>query len=92
MACIAAQLLPLMADSPKTRRDINVVLREHDDQLLKTPGVAGVSVGLMDDEETLCLRVMVEKRTPEIERAIPKTIEGYPVVLDVTGKIEPLGS
>lgn len=71
-------------------RDINDVLRAHDTELLAITGVVGVYVGLLDDGKTSCLKVMVAAKSAEIERAIPKTIEGYPVVIEVTGKIEPL--
>ena len=39
-------------------------------------------VGLLEDDETACLEVMVVKQTTELERAIPKSIEGYPVRIE----------
>jgi len=62
------------------RRDINAVLAEHDQQLLAIPGVVGVYVGLLDDQKTPCLKVMVTRRDKELERSIPQIIEGYRVV------------
>jgi hypothetical protein len=79
-------------NSPSPKRDINAVLRDHDKQLLAIPGVVGVYVALLKDGKTPCLKVMLERKTPEIERAIPKTLEGYPVVSEVTGEIRPLGN
>ena len=76
--------------SPSPRRDINAVLADHDEGLLAISGVAGVYVGLLDDERTPCLRVMLARDTPELRAAIPKVIEGYPVALEVTGAIRPL--
>ncbi len=72
------------------RPDINAVLRAHDKELMAIAGVVGVYVGLLDDNKTSCLKVMVIKRTPEIERKIPKSLEGYPVLLDETGVIRPM--
>ena len=72
------------------RRDINAVLAEHDQQLLAIPGVVGVYVGLMDDQKTPCLKVMVTRRDKKLERSIPQIIEGYGVVTEVTGPIKPL--
>jgi len=72
-------------------RDINDVLRAHDQELLAIKGVVGVYVGVLDDSKTPCLKVMVATKSAEVERAIPKTIEGYPVVVEVTGEIKPLG-
>jgi hypothetical protein len=34
---------------------------------------------------------MVAKDTPQLRRAIPATIEGYPAVIEVTGEIRALG-
>ena len=71
-------------------RDINDVLRAHDQEILAIKGVAGVYVGLLDDGKTPCLKVMVAARSAEIEKAIPKSIEGFPVIIEVTGEIKPL--
>ena len=71
-------------------RDINAVLRAHDRELLAIKGVAGVYVGLLDDGKTACLKVMVVAKTAEIEKAVPKTIGGFPVIIEVTGEIKPL--
>ena len=77
--------------SPTPRRDINVVLAEHDDRLLKIPGVVGVYVGLLPDGKTTCLKVMLSERKSPEEQPIPASIEGYPVVYEVTGELRPLG-
>ena|SRR5437762_4644354 len=79
-------------NSPSSKRDINAVLRDHDKELLAIPGVVGVYVALLEDGKTPCLKVMLARNTAETERAIPKTIEGYPVVREVTGEIRPLGN
>jgi hypothetical protein len=73
-----------------TKRDINDVLRDHDDELLAIPGVVGVYVGLLDDEKTLCLKVMVERKSKELEAKIPKELGGYQVVIEETGRIRPM--
>jgi hypothetical protein len=72
--------------------DINAVLRTHDRELLAINGVVGVYVGALDDGKTPCLKVMVVAKTVELERAIPKTLEGFPVIIEVTGEIRPLGN
>jgi hypothetical protein len=79
-------------NSPPPKRDINAVLRDHDKELLSIPGVVGVYVALLDDGKTPCLKVMLARKTAETERAIPRTLEGYPVVSEVTGEIRPLGN
>jgi hypothetical protein len=78
--------------SATPRRDINDVLRAHDKELLALPGVVGVYVAALDDGKTPCLKVMLAQKSAETERAIPKTLEGYPVLVEVTGEIRPLGN
>ena len=73
------------------KRDINLVLRDHDKELMAIPGVVGVFVGALGDGKTPCLKVMAERKTPELKRKIPKSLEGYAVVLEETGPIRPLG-
>jgi hypothetical protein len=77
-------------NSPSPKRDINSVLATHDKELMKIPNVVGVYVGLFKDGKTPCLKVMLARKSPETERAIPRSLEGYPVVTEVTGKIRPL--
>lgn len=79
-------------NSPSPKRDINAVLRDHDKELLALPGVVGVYVAVLEDGKTPCLKVMLARKTAETERAIPKTLEGYPVVSEVTGEIRPMGN
>ena len=75
-----------------SRRDINTVLSEHDDSLMAIEGVVGVYVGLLEDDKTSCLKVMVVRKTPELTRRIPSSLEGYPVAIEETGIIRPLPS
>jgi hypothetical protein len=78
--------------SPAPKRDINAVLAAHDRELLAIPGVAGVYVGVLEDKKTPCLKVMLARRTPQADREIPKQLEGYPVIVEVTGEIRPLAT
>src|SRR5689334_18102403 len=75
---------------PRVRRDINAVLADHDKHLLGVPGVVGVYVGLLEDGSTPCLKVMLSRADPKLESAIPKEIEGYRVVTEVSGEIKPM--
>jgi hypothetical protein len=80
----------LMAQSPSPPRDINAVLAAHDRQLLALPFVVGVYVGVLTDGKTPCLKVMLARSTPKSERKIPREIEGYRVVTEISGDIRPL--
>ena len=77
---------------PVPARDINAVLADHDDQLLAISGVVGVCVAVLEDGRTPCLKVMLARKTPELLRVLPKKLEGYPVVSEVTGAIRPFGT
>ena len=87
---VALGFVQLMAQSPSPRRDINAVLAAHDRQLLELPDVVGVYVGVLADGKTPCLKVMLARPTPETERKLPRQIEGYPVVTEISGEIRPL--
>ena len=77
--------------SPRPARDINAVLAAHDRELLAIPDVVGVYVGTTEAGRTPCLRVMLARKNPESEEKIPRMIEGYPVVTEITGNIRALG-
>ena len=72
-------------------RDINAVLADHDKPLLAIPGVVGVYVGLLDDGKTQCLKVMLKQKDKDVERSIPRSLEGYLVVTEVSGEIRLFG-
>jgi len=80
----------LMAESPSPKPDINAVLAAHDRQLLDLPAVVGVYVGVLADGKTPCLKVMLARPTPDTERKIPREIDGFPVVTEISGEIRPL--
>lgn len=70
-------------------RDIKTVMEAHVDELMAIPGVTGVAIGELKDG-TPCIQVLVAERTKELRRRIPKTLEGHPVDIVVSGVIEPL--
>jgi len=70
-------------------RDINAVMDDHTKELMSIHGVVGVYIGAYDDG-TKCIGVMVGTLTPEIEKKIPKMLEGHPVRVEETGVIKPL--
>lgn len=73
------------------QRDINLVLDDNDEKLMAIPGVVGVYVGLLEDDKTPCLKVMLAKKDEKVESQIPSILDGYPVRTEVTGEIRPLG-
>ncbi len=71
-----------------SERSIEIVLREHTDELMAMSGVVGTAQSLCDDKP--CIKVYVIALTPELEQKIPKNIEGYPVDIEVTGELHAL--
>jgi hypothetical protein len=72
-------------------KTIDEVIKLYSDSLMTIPGVVGLYHGL-DDSGRTCLKVMVKEKTPELEKRIPERIEGYPVVIEETGEIKPMGN
>ena len=70
-------------------RDINEVMKDHTAELMALPGVVGVYIGAREDS-TLCIRVMVVTKTPELKEKIPSALEGHPVEIEETGVIRPM--
>lgn len=60
----------------------------HRDSLLSIPGVVGAGIARLDQKP--CIMVMVQTHTPEIERLVPKELDGYPVVIEITGDFKAL--
>lgn len=68
-------------------RSIDEVLAAHNDSLLALPGVVGTAIALCDGER--CIKVLVADSSPATRGRIPATLEGYRVVVEVTGTIRP---
>jgi hypothetical protein len=90
VACTRTNRSQSIGQENMPRRDINLVLENHDSELMAIPGVVGVYVGVLEDGKTPCLKVMIVEKTVELEKKIPKFLEGYPVLLDETGVIRPM--
>jgi len=73
------------------QRDINAVKEAHVNELMAIPKVVGVAVGALDDG-TPCILVLVVEETDEIDRRVPKKLEGHPVRVFVSGEIKPMDS
>ena len=67
---------------------IEQVLKKHTDSLMSFNGVIGTGQGLCDEKP--CITVYVIETTPELEKKIPKNLDGYPVMIKATGRIKAL--
>jgi hypothetical protein len=72
--------------NPMAAKAIDEVLKEHSKAIMSIPGVVGTGQGLCEGKP--CIKVFVIKKTPDLDQKIPKTLEGYPVVIEETGEIK----
>jgi hypothetical protein len=71
-------------------RTIEEVLAAHTDSLMALPGVVGTAIALCDGVR--CIKVFLADSTPAVTGRIPRRLEGYRVVVEVSGTIRPRGS
>jgi hypothetical protein len=59
----------------------------HEDKLLRTPGVVGIGVGQQQgDPSQATVEILVDKDTPELRAALPSSIDGVPCHILETGQ------
>jgi hypothetical protein len=67
---------------------VEEALKNNAERLMSIPGVVGVAVGECGGKP--CIRVLVDRKTAELMKKIPSTLEGFPVVVEETGPIGPM--
>lgn len=67
---------------------IEEALKQHTNRLLSLPGVVGTAIGECQGKP--CIKVLVVKKSPELLKKIPSTLEGFPVAVEETGPIRAL--
>jgi len=77
------------APQPAPELSAALVIARNATSLMSIPGVVGVYEGASGGQTVL--RVMVLSKADSTVRRIPKTLEGYPVEIEVTGPIKPMG-
>ncbi len=75
---------------PMPGEDIQAVLKRHTDSLLAHSGVVGTAIGECAGKP--CIKVFVVKKTVELTKQLPGTLEGFPVAIEETGEIRALDS
>ncbi len=73
---------------PTAEEEAMSVVERHAGKIMRLKGVVGIGVGKKNDE--FCIVVCVEKRTPDLMKALPKELDGYEVVVEEVGKIKAL--
>jgi hypothetical protein len=86
-------LLPLLGHCTPSSKDralappsVSEVLERHTGRLMSMAGVVGTAEGECAGRP--CILVLVERSTPALRRAIPAQLEGIPVEIRETGRIE----
>jgi hypothetical protein len=72
--------------NPAPARPLTQVLAAHTPELMKLPGVVGTAESRTTDGRP-CILVLVERMTPDLERSLPRSLEGWPVRIDAGGPI-----
>ncbi|PYO89865.1 MAG: hypothetical protein DMD58_08205 [Gemmatimonadetes bacterium] len=88
LACSGSQRREAGGGTTVTARSIDAVLAAHSDSLMALPGVVGTAIGLCEGER--CIKVLLSDSNPATKTRIPARLEGYRVVVEVTGTIKPL--
>jgi len=86
-AC-SQKVADLAQKKPMPEKTIEAVLKEHTDSLMSLAGVVGTAQGLCAGKP--CIKVYVVKKTPDLMKQIPSTLEGYEVTIQETGEIRAL--
>ena len=97
LALLLALAAPGCRDEPvresdhvkRPTRPISDVLAEQSPRLMALPGVTAVGESALPDG-TPCIKVYIRAKDRELERRIPRSIQGYAVVVDVSGEIRAL--
>ena len=69
-------------------RSIEQVLKEHTDRWMSINGVVGTGIGKCKGKP--CIKVFVVEGDEQLRKRIPTQVEGFPVIVEVTGEIRAL--
>ncbi len=91
VVCFAAFLTPgsqrsLTQKKSMPSRTIESVLAANTDSLMSIKGVVGVGLGELKGKP--CIKVMLDKKTRRVIKLIPKSLDGFSVVIEETGEFK----
>ncbi len=73
------------------RPPITDVLARHTPRLMAIPGVTGTYEGAQADGSP-CIGILVVRLTPSLRDSLPRELEGWPVRVEESGRIKPMGA
>jgi hypothetical protein len=68
---------------------IERILHEHTEAWMRLPGVVGVGIG--ETEGQPCIKIFASEKSEELARVLPDSVEGIPVLIQVTGEFNAHG-
>jgi hypothetical protein len=71
-----------------TEKSIESVFEKNTARLLLIPGVTGIAIG--ETGGNPCIKVFVNKKSRELRRQVPTSLEGYPLVVEEKGHFRAL--
>ena len=84
----ACQPTPQPETDVTAKRPVDEVLMAHTPELMKLSGVVGTAQG--EEGGKPVILVLVKRATPRLRERLPRSLEGYRVVVRVTGAIQAL--
>lgn len=84
---VAALAATACREGTEMQTSIQDVKARHEADLMATPGVVSVGIGL-DDNGNHVIVVGIEQDRTEIRSQVPRAVDGYPVRIEVVGKIK----
>ena len=68
------------------KKAIEQVQEAYTNQWMEIPGVHGTGIGLFEGKP--CIKIFSSKKAEELRGKIPSDVEGYPVIIEVTGTFQ----
>ncbi|MBF0430162.1 MAG: hypothetical protein HQK83_02700 [Fibrobacteria bacterium] len=70
------------------KKTIETVISENRAALMDRPGVVAVGLGKTDGQ--LCIKILLTQPSLVLRESIPDSLEGYPVIMEISGEINAL--
>ena len=70
-------------------RAIEQVLKDKTNEWMAIPGVEGTAIGLSEGKH--CIKIFTSSKPQQLRDKIPSRVEGYPVIIEETGKFRAPG-
>jgi len=82
--CIDKHIENVGKGGPMTERSIEEVLRDRTDEWMSIVGVEGVAIG--EHKGKSCIRIFTSVNPKNLRDKIPSSVEGFPVIIEKTGR------